>query len=117
MRSFKSATRSRLCRVPRFPASSGEPTVRSCALNNPIIYERAAAGLMVTQLITDFGRTTNLISSADYAAKAENQNAIATREQILLAVNKAFYNVLQAHAILMVAQQTVNERQTVTNQV
>jgi outer membrane protein len=72
---------------------------------------------MVTQLITDFGRTTNLISSANYAAKAENQNAIATKEQILLAVNKAFYNALQAHAVLTVAEQTVNERQTVANQV
>jgi outer membrane protein len=87
------------------------------ALNNPILYERAAAGVMVTQLITDFGRTTNLVSSANYAAKAENQNAVATKEQILLAVNKAFYNALQATAVLTVAQQTVNERQTVANQV
>jgi len=85
-------------------------------LNNPIIYERAAAGVMVTQLITDFGRTTNLVSSANYAAKAENQNAMATKEQVLLAVDKAFYNALQAQAVLTVAQQTVNERQTVTNQ-
>jgi outer membrane protein len=97
-------------------AQSGS-RITAGALNNPVIYERAAAGVMVTQLITDFGRTTNLISSAGYAAKAENQNAIATREQILLAVNKAFYNVLQAHAVLMVAEQTVNERQTVANQV
>jgi outer membrane protein len=87
------------------------------ALNNPILYERAAAGVMVTQLITDFGRTTNLVSSANYAAKAENQNAVATKEQILLAVNKAFYNGLQATAVLTVAQQTVHERQTVANQV
>ncbi len=85
-------------------------------LNNPIIYERAAAGVMVTQLITDFGRTTNLVSSANYAAKAENQNAMATKEQVLVAVDKAFYNALQAQAVLTVAQQTVNERQTVTNQ-
>jgi len=86
-------------------------------LNNPIIYERAAAGVMVTQLITDFGRTTNLVSSANYAAKAENQNAMATKEQVLLAVDKAFYNALQSQAILTVAQQTVTERQTVANQV
>ena len=86
-------------------------------LNNPVIYERAAAGVMVTQLITDFGRTTNLVSSANYAAKAENQNAMATKEQVLLAVDKAFYNALQAQAILTVAQQTVTERQTVANQV
>ena len=97
-------------------AQSGS-RITAGALNNPIIYERAAAGLMVTQLITDFGRTTNLVSSSNYAAKAENQNAVATKEQILLAVNKAFYNALQATAVLTVAQQTVDERQTVANQV
>ena len=87
------------------------------ALNNPILYQRAAAGAMVSQLLTDFGRTTNLISSANLAAKAENQNALATKEQILLAVDQAFYNSLQAHAVLTVALQTVQERQTVSNQV
>jgi outer membrane protein len=87
------------------------------ALNNPILYQRAAAGAMVSQLITDFGRTTNLVSSANLAAKAENQNALATKEQILLAVDQAFYNSLQAHAVLTVARQTVKERQTVSSQV
>lgn len=87
------------------------------ALNNPIIYQRAAAGAMVSQLITDFGRTTNLISSANLAAKAENQNAVATKEQILLAVDQAFYNALQTLAVLTVAQHTVADRQTVADQV
>ncbi len=85
-------------------------------LNNPIIYRRAAAGVTVNQLITDFGRTTNLTSSADYAAKAENQNALATKEQILLAVDQAFYSALQAHAVLAVTEQTVSARQTVSDQ-
>jgi len=87
------------------------------ALNNPILYERAGAGVMVTQLITDFGRTTNLVSGAKYNAKAADQNALASQEQILLAVNRAFYNALQAQAVLQVAQQTVQERQTVSQQV
>ncbi len=86
-------------------------------LNNPVVYQRAAAGAMVTQLITDFGRTTNLASSANLAAKAENQNAVATREQVLLAVDQAFYYALQAQAVLTVAQQTVGDRQTVADQV
>lgn len=86
-------------------------------LNNPIIYQRAAAGVMVSQLITDFGRTTNLAASANFAAQAENQNAVATKEQILLAVDQAFYATLQAHAVLTVAQQTVTARQTVSDQV
>jgi outer membrane protein len=87
------------------------------ALNNPTIYPRAAVGATVTQLITDFGRTTNLISSANLAAKAENQNAVATKEQIFLAVDQAFYGALQSQAVLTVAQQTVASRQTVTDQV
>ena len=87
------------------------------ALNNPNLYQRAAAGAVVSQLLTDFGRTTNLVASASLAAKAENQNALATKEQILLAVDQAFYNALQTQAVLTVAQQTVQDRQTVSDQV
>ena len=86
-------------------------------LNNPILYERAAGGTTVSQLITDFGRTTSLVASANLSAKAEDQNAVATKEQVLLAVDQAFYGALQANAVLRVAQQTVAARQTVVDQV
>jgi outer membrane protein len=99
-------------------AVDADPGTRITAggLNNPAIYQRAAAGATVSQLLTDFGRTTNLISSANLAAKAENQNAVATKEQILLAVDQAFYGALQAQAVLTVARQTVTDRQTVADQ-
>ena len=42
---------------------------------------------------------------------------MATKEQILLAVNQAFFSALQAQAVLTVAQQTVKERQAVAGQV
>jgi len=71
----------------------------------------------VSQLLTDFGRTKNLIASASLNAQAENQNAAATKEQILLAVDQAFYNALQSQAVLAVAQRTVADRQTVADQV
>jgi len=86
-------------------------------LNNPTVFERAAGGTLFSQLITDFGRTTNLVSSASLRAKAEDQNAIATKEQILLAVDQSFYAALQAQAVLKVAQQTVDSRQALTDQV
>ncbi len=86
-------------------------------LNNPVIFERAAAGATVSQLITDFGHTTNLVASARLHAKAEDQSAIATKEQILLAVDQAFYSALQAQALLKVAEQTVDSRQLVSDQV
>jgi outer membrane protein len=87
------------------------------ALNNPIIYTRAAGGIAISQLITDFGYTTNLASSARLRAKAEEQNALATKEDILLSVDQAFYNALQSHAVLRVAEQTVAARQLLSDQV
>jgi outer membrane protein len=97
--------------------SRDDSRITAGALNNPIIYQRAAAGVSVQQLITDFGRTTNLAASANFSAKAENQNAMATKEEVLLAVDQAFYGALQAHAVLTVAEQTVNARQTLADQV
>ena len=96
-----------------------QPNSRIAAggLNNPIIYQRAAAGATVTQLITDFGRTTNLASSANFAAKAQNENQIATQEQIRLAADQAFYDALQAHSVTQVAEQTLNARQDVADQI
>jgi outer membrane protein len=80
-------------------------------LNNPILFPRAAAGATVGQLITDFGRSTNLLSSSEAQAKAEDQNAAATIAQIVLAVDQSFYNVLETKALVVVAQQTVDSRQ------
>ncbi len=80
-------------------------------LNNPILFPRAAAGASVGQLITDFGRSRNLLSSSESQAKAEDQNAAATTAQITLMVDQAFYNVLETKALVVVAQQTVDSRQ------
>ena len=86
-------------------------------LNNPVLFPRAAAGTTVSQLITDFGRTTNLLSSSQYQAKAEEENARATRAQILLAVDQAFYNALETSALVTVAQQTVDARHVFTEKI
>jgi outer membrane protein len=86
-------------------------------LNNPSVYTRAAAGATVSQLITDFGHTTNLVASARLQARADEQNAVATKQDILLAVDQAFYTALQTHAVLQVAEQTVASRQLLSDQV
>lgn len=86
-------------------------------LNNPAIFRRAAAGATVTQLITDFGRTTNLVSSAQSSAKSEEENSAATTAQIVLTVDQVFYNALETRALLQVAQQTVDARQLLVNRI
>ena len=87
------------------------------ALNNPAIFDRNAEGLTISQLITDFGRTANLTGSARLQAEAEANSAQATREQILLAVDGAFYSALQAQSVTRVAEQTVTARQVFLDQV
>ena len=86
-------------------------------LNNPSIYDRAAGGLTVSQLITDFGRTHNLVLSAQSAAQAQLEDQRATEEDIRLAVDQAFYPALTAQSVMTVARETVNERQATANQV
>jgi outer membrane protein len=86
-------------------------------LNNPSVYDRAAGGLQVSQLITDFGHTANLVASSKYQARAENQNASATREQVLLGVDVSYYDAAEAEAVLSVAQQTLDTRQTLGTQI
>jgi outer membrane protein len=81
------------------------------------LFEHAGAGGTATQLITDFGRTRNLVLSAKLQQKAQDANALATTEDIVLATDQAFYNALQAQALLNVAQQNVSTRQTTDTQV
>ncbi len=86
-------------------------------LNNPIIFERAATGVSVSQLITDFGRTNNLVSGSEYQAKAQDQLAIATAAQVTLAVDQAFFNALETKALVGVARQAVSTRQTLVDKI
>jgi outer membrane protein len=86
-------------------------------LNNPSIYDRAAGGLTVSQLITDFGRTHNLVRSAQSNAKAQLENERATEQDITLTVDQAFYQALTSQAVLKVAQQTVIQRQATVDQI
>ena len=87
------------------------------ALNAPRLLEHAGAGVTLNQLLTDFGRTVNLVSYSKLLEKAQNANALATVEDIVLATDQAFYNALEAQALLKVAQQTVSTRQSVQHQV
>ncbi|MDQ2950447.1 MAG: TolC family protein, partial [Acidobacteriota bacterium] len=86
-------------------------------LNNPVIYDRFASGINASQLITDFGRTRNLVQSAKLRAQAENQNTEATKTDVLLETDRDYFSVLRAQAVLTVAQQTVTQRQVVADQI
>ena len=60
------------------------------ALSASRLLEHAGAGVTLSQLLTDFGRTTNLVASSKLREKAEQANALATTEDILMATDQAF---------------------------
>jgi len=117
---------SREARAAMLPAFTGNITavdanegsrVGAGGLTAPRLLEHAGAGVTLSQLLTDFGRTTNLVAAAKLREKAQNANALATTEDIVLATDQAFYNALEDQALLKVAQQTVDTRQSVENQI
>lgn len=81
------------------------------------LLEHAGAGVTLAQLLTDFGRTSNLVSASKLRDKAQNANAQATTEDIVLATDQAFYTALENQTLLKVAQQTVDTRQSVEHQI
>ncbi|WP_058187090.1 TolC family protein [Terracidiphilus gabretensis] len=84
-------------------------------LNPSTLYTHAGAGGTLSQLITDFGHTHNLILNAKLREKAQQQSALATEQDILLATDQAFYRLLDAQSLLNVAKATVQTRTDVLN--
>ena len=91
--------------------------ISSGSLSASRLLDHFGAGLTLSQLITDFGRTRNLVASSSLQARAADQTTLATRQEILLAVDLAFYGALEAQATLKVAQSTVEARDNVSQQV
>ena len=97
-------------------ADTNNTRIAAGYLNNPSVFERQAEGITIAQLITDFGRTSELTRSSSLRARAEEMNREATREEILLEVNAAYFSALQAQAVLATARQTEKERALVLRQ-
>ncbi len=100
-------------------AVGGQQGTRIAAgeLGAPRLLNRAAGGLVLSQLIYDFGRTNNLVATSALRAKTAEMNALATAYQIKLAVDEAFYNALLTFSEQRVAEETVRARKLVSDQI
>lgn len=87
------------------------------ALNNPVLYNRVASGITATQFLADFGRTRDLTATAGLRAQAQDQVVEGARADVLMATVGAYFAVLRATAVLKVAQQTVSQRQVMSDKV
>jgi outer membrane protein len=113
-------------RAPYYPTVRGEITgsqanslsrIGAGFLTTSALFSRQGEGLEVNQLITDLGRTGNLVASARLQAQASAQTTQATRYDVILGVNRAYFGVLESQALVRVAQETVAARQTLDDQV
>ena len=113
-------------RAPYYPLVAGNFTSVGAQHNSTLsagtvqtssLYSRVAAGLTVGQLITDFGRTSNLAESARLRASAQEQNVGNTRAAVLVEVDQAYFQALAADSVLKVSQAVVQNRQLILRQV
>lgn len=81
------------------------------------ISDRFAYGGNLTQLVTDFGRTSALIGSARFSAEAQQDLTILTRARVRLNVREAYYQVLGQEAVLRAAQAALANRQLISRQI
>jgi outer membrane protein len=86
-------------------------------INDPRLFNHAGAGVTLSQLVTDLGRTHNLVANAHLQAQADRAAYQATRDDTVLGVDQAYYDVLLSQQLVAVAQQTVKARQTVVDQI
>ena len=98
-------------------AANDGSRVASGALSDSRLFQHAGGGVAFSQLITDFGHTSNLVASSRLQERAQNASEQATKEDVVLVTDQAFFNALQAQALLKVAQQTVTTRESTQSQV
>jgi outer membrane protein len=80
------------------------------ALTDSRLYTHAGTGGTLSQLITDFGHTRDLIATNKLQQKAQDRTTVATEQDVLMTTDEAFYRLLTAQSLLAVAKATVAAR-------
>ncbi len=91
--------------------SNGDSAVAAGALTTSSISPRLAGGFSLTQLVTDFGRTQELVRSSRYTADSAVQHTSDVRQQILRDVDQAYYATEAAQSVRKTAQAVLDYRQ------
>jgi outer membrane protein len=95
----------------------GTVIAASGGLTSSSVIERGSVGLGLSQLITDFGRTNNLIASSRLELESQKDRTAYIRETVLLNVISAYYDVLRSQSLLQVAEDALKTRSTLFKQV
>jgi outer membrane protein len=96
--------------------ANGDSAVAAGALTTSSISTRAAGGGSLLQMITDFGRTSNLVQSARLAAKASGQDEESIRQSVLTQVEDAYFSAQAAESVRNTAQAVLDFRRVTLRQ-
>jgi len=126
LRARAAAARIREARSAYFPTAAFDATgvrvadtgtsTAAGALTTSSLSDRFAYGGQLTQLVTDFGRTSALVGSSRSNAQAQEDLATLTRAQVKLNVRVAYYQILGAEAVLRAAQAAQSNRHLIARQ-
>lgn len=109
-----------------YPSLNGDITASQAEVNSRIgagiltdsrLFNHAGVGLTLSQLVTDFGRTHNLVANSVLQAQASSQDYRAAQYDVVLGVGQAYFDVLLAQQVERVATETVKARQTMVDQI
>ncbi len=91
--------------------ANGDTAVAAGAVTTSSVSTRAAGGISLLQLVTDFGRTNDLVRSARFSEQASGQRSESVRQETLRNVDVAYFGVQAAESVRKTAQAVVSFRQ------
>jgi outer membrane protein len=92
--------------------ANGDTAVSAGAVTTSSTSTRVAGGFTLTQLVTDFGRTSELVRSSRLTAQASSQHAEDIRQQILRDVDEAYFATEAAESVRGTAEAVLVFRKT-----
>jgi outer membrane protein len=102
--------------ITAFAAPGTRISAYAGGINSPTVIQRGALGVGISQYISDFGRTRDLVRAAELDLQGLASARDASRDLVLLNVTEAYYEVLRANELLVFAEQTQAERRTLLQQ-
>lgn len=75
------------------------------------------AGLTATQLLYDFGQTAHKVKASRFAAQALSDDVLTQKANVVLNVQRAYYEGLKRRRLVQIAEETVREREVIKHQV
>ena len=76
-----------------------------------------SGGLLLNQLITDFGYTAHRIAASESAEAASEKAILTNKAYVILTVQKAYLSCLLQQHLVAIAAETVRRRKTIRDQI